>query len=187
MEFPARRDLDQTSMWNAYGHVLGAATGLELTLRIALLEAVRTHPTADEGEKNRLRSRIRKLTFGGTAKKFMGVFPAFAANPNFRDSLEKAVRFRNHLAHHFLEAHLDGLQSETGLALVELECRIAVDHFRWIAEAVQRFSPLLPDEFFKGRAEKAGAWERAHPLRNRFDDLQRGGQPIRDGLAWWQG
>src|SRR5215212_2626347 len=93
---------NQKQMWDAYGHALGAAAGLELVMRIALLDAARkANPDSAEARQEALASILR-MTMGQTAKRFMAVYPEFAEHDVFPEAIENATSFRNYLAHHFL-------------------------------------------------------------------------------------
>ena len=101
---------EQERVWNAYGHAMGAAIGLELVFRIANLTA-RFHAIeaslVSAGNKHAQHAKVRKNaaegTFGQVASQFCELYPKVAdLNPVFREAVENAVGFRNHLTHGFL-------------------------------------------------------------------------------------
>ena len=124
-------------MWNAYGHAMGAAGGLELTMRIALLDAARkANPDSPEARQEALAS-VLKMTFGQTINAFLKAYPEFESHDVFPEAIQNARNFRNYLAHHFLDGKLAGLQTKEGLDLISLECMEYTEHFRQVEQFVR--------------------------------------------------
>ena len=177
---------DQTRMWDAYGHAMRAAAGLELTMRIALWDATRTHFADNPEMREKTAERIRKLTFGGTAKKFKAVYPGFAENPTFVAGMEAAIGFRNHLAHHFLESAMEGIRTQEGVELLEMECRLASGHFQDLEAFIRTLCPADIAGFIQLGQPKAEEWVKNHPLRDKLSELKAGKLATGDALRWWQ-
>src|SRR6266496_2122012 len=100
---------DQKQLWDAYGHAMGAATGLELLMRIALINsAAQRLIKEDRFEEDRAKALagIQRMTFGQTVQEFKKAFPSFVGDKAFCESIDNAVSSRNHLAHNFLEGIL---------------------------------------------------------------------------------
>jgi hypothetical protein len=170
---------DQRQLWNAYGHAMGAAIGLELTMRIALInDAARNMAEAvpEQADRDEALANILALTFGRTVKKFKVAFPQFADDEQFCESIENAVSSRNHLAHHYLGGILLGLRSEEGVELATLHCIEARDHFRSLEDYLRAHCPVDYDAFFQIGEGRADEFVEGHPLRERL-------QAIKDGKA----
>lgn len=178
---------EQERVWNAYGHAMGAAIGLELILRIANLTAKFHAIEASQGSAGNKRAQYEKLrknaeegTFGQIANQFCDLYPKVAdSDPVFREAIENAIGFRNHLSHGFLAGRVRLLLSERGLDLIELECREAMDHFHGIEGHVREhagvdFSLFAAD----GDDESLIA---NHPLAHKLS-RQTTSDPIKDAL-----
>lgn len=176
----------QKQFWDAYGHAMGAATGLELTMRIALVHAAAKQgvsgPEATAAEIN----RIRRMTLGSTAKSFMETYPEFADDKAFVQGLSDAIDFRNHMAHNFLEGRLDAFRSDDGIKLVALECMLATEHFGELERVVRRRCPANFEAFFRQGEGRAEAFVNSHPLRKHLAQIKAGEVPPNRGLDWWK-
>ena len=177
---------DQKQFWDAYGHALGAATGLELTMRIALV-----HAAAKQGQRapeatTAVINRIRGMTLGGTAKSFMRKYPEFADDEAFVSGLNDAVIFRNHLAHNFLEGRLDAFRSDNGIKLVALECMLATEHFSELERVVRARCPADFEAFFRQGERRGDAFVNNHPLSKHLAQIKAGEVPPDRGLDWWK-
>ena len=159
-------------MWDAYGHALGAAAGLELVMRVALLDAARkANPDSAEARQAAL-ATILRMTMGQTAQRFMVVYPEFAEHDVFPEAVANATSFRNHLAHHFLEGKLAGLRTEEGLQLIVLECIEYTDHFRQVEAFIWERCGADFDGFFAHGADEADMWVKNHPLGPKLADIK---------------
>lgn len=186
-EAKTREAPDQTEMWNAYGHAMGAATGLEMAMRMALLDAANKHFHDDEAAQADCAKRILSKTFGQTISKFKEVYPGFAADSKFVDMMQIALDSRNHLAHHFLDGRGQALATEEGVNLVEAECRFASAHFQDLEYFIQRLCPVDFKAFFRPDGDAAQAWIANHPLRATVAALKAGEIDPGDALKTWQG
>lgn len=127
---------DQERLWNAYGHAIGAALGVELVIRWSnyhvrakkLLQGRPNDPNF-EAKQNKLIQNAFEGTFGQIAVQFKELNPSLNA-PLFLEALDNAVEFRNRLGHKFLAQHLRNLRTEEGLDLIAIECNLYLDHFR---------------------------------------------------------
>jgi hypothetical protein len=136
---------NQERIWNAYGHAMGAAIGLELILRIANMTARFHAIEADSnslGNKHVQHAKVLKNagegTFGQIAGQFCELYPKVAdSNAVFREAVENAIEFRNHLTHGFLAGRSRLLLSERGLDLIALECHEARGHFQRIEQFIR--------------------------------------------------
>ncbi len=165
---------NQKQMWDAYGHALGAAAGLELVMRVALLDAARkAHPDSSEDREAALASILR-MTLGRTAQRFMAAYPEFASHEVFPEAIENAISFRNHMVHHFLEGKLAGLKTEEGVQLIALECMEYTDHFRRIEQFIRDVCKADFDGFFSQGADEADKWIKDHPLGPKLADIKAG-------------
>jgi pimeloyl-ACP methyl ester carboxylesterase len=135
----------QERIWNVYGQAMGAAIGLELVLRIANITARFHAIEASEGSRGNKQAQHAKVgknagegTFGQVASQFCKLYPQVAdSDPVFREAIENAVGFRNHLTHGFLAGRIRLLQSERGLDLIALECHEAMNHFQRIEHHIR--------------------------------------------------
>ena len=165
---------DQKQMWDAYGHALGAAAGLELVMRIALLDAARKANLDSENARQEALKSIVGMTLGQTVRRFMEVYPEFADHDVFPRAIDNAVYIRNQLAHHFLEGRLSGLKTEEGIQLIALECIGCTDHFRQLEHFVRAECEADFDGFFSQGAEEADRWVEQHPLGPKLADIKAG-------------
>lgn len=164
----------QKQMWDAYGHALGAAAGLELVMRIALLDKARkANPDAPEARQEALASILR-LTLGQTAQQFTIAYPEFAEHDLFPIAIENASSFRNYLAHHFLEGKLAGLRTATGIELIALECMEYTEHFRQVETFIRHECKADFEGFFGQGADEADQWVEDHPLGPKLADTKAG-------------
>lgn len=165
---------NQKQMWDAYGHALGAAAGLELVMRVALLDAARkAHPDSAEARQAAL-ATIFRMTMGQTAQRFMVVYPNFADHDVFPEAVANATSFRNYLAHHFLEGKLAGLRTADGVELIALECIEFTDHFRQVEAFVWERCGADFEGFFAQGADEADKWVEDHPLGAKLADIKAG-------------
>jgi hypothetical protein len=112
----------QERAWNAYGHAMGAAIGLELVLRIANITARFNRIQNSQGSAANIQAQHAKVlrnagegTFGHIAKQFCELYPHILhAEPVLHEAMENAVATRNHLAHNFLAGRVRMLRSERG-------------------------------------------------------------------------
>lgn len=165
---------NQKQIWDAYGHAMGAAIGLESVMRIALLDAARkADPDSVEARQKALASVLR-MTFGQTAQRFMTVYSEFGKHEVFPEAVENATSFRNYLAHHFLEGKLAGLRTEQGVQLIALECMEYTDHFRQIEGFIRERCQADFEGFLSQGAEEADEWVKGHPLGPKLADIKAG-------------
>ncbi len=114
---------NQERAWNAYGHAMAAALGVELVLRVTNMTTgyqnilAGTKPGKNRnGRLEKLRSNALEGTFGQLAARFRSLHPDLITEL-LDEALSNAVDFRNALGHHFLSHHLahlwTWLQGET--------------------------------------------------------------------------
>jgi len=175
----------QKEFWDAYGHALGAAAGLELSMRIALLHAAAQDGPLSPEERAAAIDKIRRMTLGGTATNFLKAFPQFLNDQPFVSGLSDGTSFRNHLAHNFLDGRVDGFRTEVGLKLLTLECHLATEHFAELERVVRAKSGVDFDLFFNDDEERAQAFVDTHPLRKHLAAIEAGTVPAERGLEWW--
>lgn len=165
---------DQKQAWDAYGHAMGAAVGLELLMRIALLDEARKANPDSAGARQEALASILRMTFGQTASRFMRVYPAFAEHGLFPEAIENASSIRNHLAHHFLDGRLTGLRTEKGIQLIALECIEYANHFRQVEQFIRDRCEADFEGFFSQGADEADKWVADHPLGPKLSDIRTG-------------
>jgi hypothetical protein len=169
---------DQKQLWDAYGHAMGAAVGLELLMRIALVNhaahQLMRDNRFDEENRERVLADIQGMTFGRTVGAFKKGFPDFAENADFCESIENAVSSRNYLAHGFLDGILHGLRSEEGIQLIVLDCVDRLEHFQSVDSYIRDRCPIDFDEFFKLGEGKADQYVENHPLREKLRAIKSG-------------
>ena len=177
---------DQKQFWDAFGHAMGAATGLELTMRIALVHAAAKQRQQAPEAITAVINRIRGMTLGGTAKSFIKTYPEFADDEAFVSGLNDAIDFRNHLAHNFLEGRMDAFRSDDGINLVALECMLATEHFGELERVVRARCPADFEAFFQQGEGRAEEFVNGHPLRKHLAKIKAGEVPPDRGLDWWR-
>jgi hypothetical protein len=169
---------DQKQLWNSYGHAMGAAVGLELLMRIALINTAAQklikEERRDEESRNRAIAEVQGMTLGQTVRSFKESFPDFANDAQFCESIDNAVSSRNHLAHHFLEGNLLGLRSVEGVELATLGCLEVAEHFKSLENYVRSRCPVDYDEFFRLGEGKADEFVENHPLRDKLSAIKEG-------------
>jgi hypothetical protein len=169
---------DQRRLWDAYGHAMGAIAGVELLLRIALINRAVSKMVADgdltEGRKSAELAKIQQRTLGATVGVFKTEFPNFGDDAAFCDSIDNAVRFRNSLAHHFVENHLLAFRSDEGIDLATLECIEHTEHFQSLDDYIRRNCAIDFDAFFQLGEGKADEYTRNHPLRTKLQAIKEG-------------
>lgn len=169
---------DQKPLWDAYGHALGAIGGVELLLRLALMNSAVARMVADgnlsEERKKKELERIQRRTLGCTVAVFKGEFPEFGDDERFCESIENAVYCRNQLAHHFVENHLLAFRSHEGVELTILECMEHVDHFRGLEAYLRDRCPVDYDAFFKLGEGREDDFVENHPLREKLRAIKEG-------------
>lgn len=172
---------DQKRLWDAYGHAMAASIGLELLMRIALINAATQElikeRRIDQESRDCALAKIQGMTFGRTVKMFKRAFPAFAENAAFCESIGNAISSRNYLAHNFLEGILHGLRSDEGIELAALECAERTEHFRSLENHVREHCPVDYDAFFRMGEGKAEQYVQNHPLRYKLHAIKRGAEP----------
>lgn len=178
---------DQTDMWNAYGHAMAAATGLDMAMRFAIYAACDEKYRDEPAQCDAAKARHRRATFGKTAKTFCSVFEGYGANAKFTDALDKAVEYRNMLAHHFLERRMLGIQSDKGLQVLEFELRLAIRHFNVVEIAVRKFTPFSLSAYIVDNPTGADHWAENHPLNPLLEQFLSDGEVPIVGLDWWDG
>ena len=179
---------EQERAWNAYGHALGAAIGLELVLRLANLTAKFHAIEASQGSAGNKRAQHDKLrrnaeegTFGQVANQFCDLYPQVVdSDPVFREAMDNAVGFRNHLTHGFLAGRVRLLLSERGLDLIALECHEAMEHFHGIERHVREHTGVDFSLFAAGGDDESLIAN--HPLAHMLDS-QTTSNPIEDSPA----
>lgn len=182
---PADEQPSQTVMWNSYGHALAAATCLDCVMRFALYAACDEKFRNDAIGCEKAKKRYREATFGQTAGYFRADFTGLGANKAFCDDLKKAVRYRNLLAHHFLEKRMLGLQSEEGLRTLTVELSLSVQHFSGLEATIRQFCPLPLLGYILDEPSQAQSWARSHPLFTQAKEWADTGQLEPLALVWW--
>jgi hypothetical protein len=90
---------DQKQLWDAYGHAMGAAGGLELLMRIALIndaaQRLAQEGLVDQNSRTKALEEIQGMTFGRTVRRFKQVFPNLAEDAQFCESIDNAVSSRS--------------------------------------------------------------------------------------------
>ena len=176
----------QSRMWNAYGHALGAAAGLEFSMRFALWEAINTKYVSDRDTASKVRARVGRMTFGPMSTLFQGVFTGFGANAKFVKAMEVAVATRNQLAHHFLDGRVDALKSEEAIDLITVECGVASAHFADVEYFVRSLCPVDFGELFKPEQPAKEDYVANHPFRDHFLAFRAGEIDGGELLRRWQ-
>lgn len=169
---------DQRQLWDAYGHAMGAIGGVELLLRIALInKAVSVMIEEDDFTDDRKASELAKIqgrTLGPTVVAFKAAFPHFGEDQAFCESIDNAVYCRNQLAHHFVENNLLAFQSEEGVKLATLGCYEHVDHFQSLDLYIREHCSVDFDAFFALGEGKAYEFVENHPLRQKLQAIKAG-------------
>lgn len=169
---------DQKQLWDAYGHAMGAIGGVELLLRIALINKVvgamiGQDDFTDERKASEL-ATIKGRTLGPTVAAFNAAFPEIANDPQFCESIDNAIYCRNQLAHHFLESNLLAFRSEEGIELATLGCYEHVRHFESLDRYLREHCAVDFDAFFAMGEGKADEFVENHPLRAKLQDIKAG-------------
>lgn len=163
---------NQRHLWDAYGHAMGAIGGVELLLRIALINKAVAKMVSEsdftEQRKQAELTKIRKRPLGATVAAFKDDYPDFENDAAFCESIENAVYCRNQLAHHFIENHLLAFRSVEGVELATLECIEHTEHFRSLEDYVRRNCAVDYDAFFALGEGKADEFVQNHPLRDKL-------------------
>ena len=176
----------QSGMWNAYGHALGAAAGLEFSMRFALWEAINTKYANDPYTAGKVRARVGRMTFGPISALFQGVYTGFGANAKFVKAMEVAVATRNHLAHHFLDGRVQALKSPEAIDLITVECGVASAHFADVEYFVRSLCPVDFKELFKPEQPAKDDYVVNHPFRDHFLAFRAGEIDSGALLKKWQ-
>lgn len=169
---------DQKRLWDAYGHAMGAIGGVELLLRIALINQAVAKMTAEnyftDARKKAELEKILGRTLGSTVVEFKKQFPEFGNDPEFCESIDNAVSARNSLAHHFVEGNLLAFRSEEGIQLATLGCIEHTDHFQSLDRYIRARCPVDYDAFFKLGEGKEDEFVQNHPLREKLQAIKDG-------------
>jgi hypothetical protein len=176
----------ESGMWNAYGHALGAAAGLEFSMRFALWEAINTKYTNDPDTAGKVRARVNRMTLGPMSILFQGVFTGFGADAKFVKAMEVAVATRNRLAHHFLDGRVEALKSSEAIDLITVECGLASAHFADVEYFVRSLCPIDFEKLFKKEQSANEDYVLNHPLRDHFLAFRAGEIETGDLLRQWQ-
>lgn len=170
---------DQRALWDAYGHAMGAIGGVELILRIALInKAVAKMMAEEDFTEERKRAELLQIqgrTLGPTVAVFKASFPEFGNDAAFCESIDNAVYCRNQLAHHFVENHLLAFRSEKGVQLATLECLEHTEHFRSLDNYIRDRCSVDYDAFFALGEGKADDYVQNHPLSQKLQAIIEGG------------
>lgn len=169
---------DQKRLWDAFGHAMGAIGGVELLLRIALINKAVATMTAEgdftEERKKAELAQIQGRTLGATVAVFKAKFPEFGEDAAFCESIDNAVFCRNQLAHHFVENNLLAFRSEEGIELATLGCIEHMDHFQSLDQYIRHNCPVDYDAFFKLGEGNADQFVDNHPLREKLQEIKDG-------------
>ncbi len=169
---------DQKQLWDAYGHAMGAIGGVELLLRIALINKAVAELSAEndftDESKSAALTKIQGRTLGPTVAVFKAKFPELGGDPAFCESIENAVNFRNQLAHHFIENHLLAFRSQDGIELATLECIEHTSHFQSLDQYIRDKCPVDYNEFFALGEGKEDQYVQGHPLREKLKTSKAG-------------
>lgn len=176
----------QSGMWNAYGHALGAAAGLEFSMRFALWEAINTKYANDPYTGGKVRARVDRMTLGPMSILFQGVFTGFGSNAKFVKAMEVAVATRNRLAHHFLDGRVEALKSAEAIDLITVECGVASAHFADVECFVRSLCPIDFKELFKPEQPAKDDYVLNHPFRDHFFAFRAGEIETSELLRQWQ-
>ena len=185
-EEPTDEDSAQSLLWNAYGHAMGAAAGLEFTMRFALWEAINTKYATDPETAAKVRERVGRMTLEPVSKLFAGVFTGFGANAKFVKGMEVAVATRNHLAHHFLDGRVEALKSLEAIDLMTVECGVASAHFADLEYFVRSLCPVDFKAMFKPEQRATDDYVISHPFRDDFFAFRKGEIDSGELLRRWQ-
>ena len=169
---------DQRGLWDAYGHAMGAIGGVELLLRLALMnKSVAKMLAENDYTDHRKEAELKKIlqrTLGATVAAFKADYPDFGKDAAFCESIENAVYIRNQLAHHFIENHLLAFRSLEGLELATLECIEHKEHFQSLEDYVRRNCHVDYDAFFALGEGREDEFIRDHPLRDKLRSIKDG-------------
>lgn len=169
---------DQKPLWDAYGHAMGAIGGVELLLRIALINsAVTKMVSEDDCTDERKRTELKKIqgrTLGDTVGVFKTEFADFGNDPKFCESIDNAVHCRNKLAHHFVECNLLAFRSQEGIELATLGCIEHTEHFQSLDRYIRDHCPVDYDAFFKLGEGQEDEFVQNHPLRDKLQAIKSG-------------
>ncbi len=179
-------ELAQSEMWNAYGHALGAAAGLEFSMRFALWEAINTKYANNPHTADKVRARVDRMTLGPMSILFQGVFTGFGANAKFVKAMKLAVATRNRLAHHFLDGRVAALQSPEAVDLITVECGVASAHFADVEYFVRSLCPVDFKKLFNPESPAKDDYVLNHPFRDHFLAFRAGQIDIGELLRQWQ-
>lgn len=186
VQVQSSEDAAQSAMWNAYGHAMGAAAGLEFTMRFALWEAINTKYADYPDTAGKVRARVGGMTMGPMSKLFQGVFTGFGAHAKFVKGMEVAVATRNHFAHHFLDGRVDALKSLQAIDLITVECGVASAHFADLEYFVRSLCPVDFKRLFKPDQAGNEQYVADHPFRDDFLAFRAGEVDVGELLRRWQ-
>jgi hypothetical protein len=177
---------DQKQLWDAYGHAMGAIGGVELLMRIALInKAVERMVAEDDFTEERKAAELKTIqgrTLGATVSVFKAEFPDFENDDRFCESIDNAVYCRNQLAHHFIENNLFAFRSEEGIELTTFGCEEHTRHFKSLEAYIRQKCPVDYDAFFRIGDAKEDEFVQGHPLREKLQAIQEGAvQPDQAG------
>ena len=176
----------QSRMWNAYGHALGAAAGLEFSMRFALWEAINTKYANEPHTAAKVRARVSRMTFGPMSVLFQGVFSGFGTNAKFVTAMKVAVATRNRLAHHFLDGRVEALKSPGAIDLIIVECGVASAHFADVEYFIRSLCPVNFKELFEPEQPAKDDYVQNHPFRDHFLAFRAGKIDTGELLRQWQ-
>lgn len=178
---------DQKQLWDAYGHAMGAVGGVELLLRIALINVAVTKMVAEgdftEERKKKELTKIQGKTLGSTVAVFKKEFQSLGNDPTFCESIDNAVYCRNQLAHHFVENNLLAFRSPEGIELATLTCIEYTRHFQSLDRYIRENCLVDYDVFFALGEGKEDEFVQNHPLRKTLQGTKAGASDPENGVS----
>ncbi len=175
MELDQVADLEQPAFraFEAYGYAMACACVFEVMLRLVLAEkevtrtSKITDPNRIEVERQKFLRRTMRATFGTLVQWVCGKHQVSA---ELKETLTYAKDARDHLAHHFWQANLGNLTSETGIDLIAAECNLTASFFNKAGNALQNETGINVAQYKTFVHERAEAGVRNHPL---FEDITK--------------
>lgn len=159
--------------FEAYGYAMACACVFEVILRLVLAEKEvartlkLTDPVKIERERQKFLRRTMRATFGTLIQWVCG---KHQVSPELKGTLKYARDARDHLAHHFWQANLGNLGSETGIDLIAAECNLTGSFFNDAGNALCQETGVNVAQYKAFIDERAETAIRQHPLINDIAD-----------------
>lgn len=126
--------IDQSRAWEAYGHAMAAAAGLDLIMKVSNFHD-RAMRLLGSGDKRNIEAKRAKLIdqamaphFSQSANEFYDAHPELHSDL-FRTALDNAIIFRNSLSHRYFSTIWRFLDTDDGLDIIAFECNQYKEHF----------------------------------------------------------